>query len=126
MPVVSIGVDICSIKRMREIEEKYKKRFLQKIFTSQEIVYCEKKYNKHASYAARFAAKEALLKAIGTGLRNGFYWKDIEIYNTDLGKPYFNFEGQTEQFISNRNVHLSISHTDKDAIAFVIIEGDPF
>jgi len=126
MPVISVGVDICSIKRMREIEEKYKTRFLQKIFTPHEIDYCEKKLNKHPSYAARFAAKEALLKAIGTGLRNGLNWKDIEINNNDMGKPFFVFYGLTEEIISNRGVHVSISHTDKDAIAFVIIEGDPF
>ena len=126
MPVISIGVDICAIKRMNEIEEKYKKRFLQKIFTPEEIDYCEQKYNKHSSYAARFAAKEALLKAIGTGLRKGYNWKDIEIDNDDLGKPFFKFYGQIEQFISQRHVHLSISHSENDAIAFVIIEGDPF
>ena len=126
MPVISVGVDICDIKRMRKIEGKYKKRFLQKIFTPGEIDYCEKKYDKHPSYAARFAAKEALLKAVGTGLRNGFNWKDIEIDNDGLGKPFFKFYGHTAQLISKRNVHLSISHTDKDAIAFVVIEGDQF
>ena len=126
MPVTSIGVDICDIKRLREIEEKFKTRFLQKIFTPGEIDYCEKKYNKHSSYAARFAAKEAFLKAIGTGLRDGFQWKDIEIENDDLGKPYFEFHGQTAEFISSHKVHLSISHTEKDAIAFVLIEGDSF
>lgn len=126
MPVTSIGVDICDIERMREIEKKHKSRFLQKIFTSDEILYCEKKYNKFSSYAARFAAKEAFLKAIGTGLRDGFQWKDIEIENDDLGKPFFKFHGQTAEFIAKHDVHLSLSHTEKDAIAFVIIEGDPF
>ena len=126
MPLLSIGVDICDIKRIREIEEKFKNKFLMRIFTSGEIVYCEKKYDKHSSYAARFAAKEAFLKAIGTGLRDGFQWKDIEIDNDDLGNPFFKLHGQTAKLISNRDVHLSISHTDRDAIAFVIIEGDPF
>ena len=126
MPVISVGVDICDIKRLGKIEEKFKNRFLQKIFTSKEIEYCEKKHNKHSSYAARFAAKEAFLKAIGTGLRDGFQWKDIEIENDNLGKPYFKFYGQTAALISKHNVHLSLSHTEKDAIAFVIIEGEPF
>ena len=125
MAVNSIGVDICDIKRMRDIEKKFKKRFLQKIFTPAEIDYCEKKYNKHSSFAARFAAKEAFLKAVGTGLRDGFLWKDIEIDNDEFGKPFFKFHGHTAKVISNRTVHLSVSHTDKDAIAFVIIEGDP-
>jgi len=126
MSVISIGVDICDIKRLREIEERHKERFLQKIFTPAEILYCEKKYDKHSSYAARFAAKEACLKALGTGLRDGYLWKDIEVNNNNLGKPYFKFHGQTAQVISTRKVSLSISHTDRDAIAFVIIEGDPF
>jgi holo-[acyl-carrier protein] synthase len=126
MAVTSVGVDICDIKRIREIEDKFKNRFLQKIFTPGEILYCEQKHDKHASYAARFAAKEAFLKAIGTGLRDGFQWKDIELKNDELGKPYFEFHGQTSEIISNHDVHLSISHTDRDAIAFVIIEGDPF
>ena len=126
MPVTSVGVDICDIERLRKIDKKFKDKFLKKIFTPEEIAYCEKKYHKYSSYAARFAAKEAFLKAIGTGLRDGFQWKDIEVRNDDLGKPYFIFHGHTADFISNHNVHLSLSHTDKNAIAFVIIEGDPF
>ena len=126
MPVTSVGVDICDIERIGNLEKNQGKRFLQKVFTPAEIDYCAKKVTKHASYAARFAAKEALLKAMGTGLRDGFLWKDIEVKNDKLGKPYFEFHGQTADFISNRIVHLSISHTDRDAIAFVIIEGEPF
>lgn len=126
MSVTSIGVDICDIQRIRDLEQNQGKRFLQKVFTPDEIDYCAKKVTKHASYAARFAAKEALLKALGTGLRDGFLWKDIEVKNDDLGKPFFEFHGQTADVISERIVHLSLSHTDRDAIAFVIIEGDPF
>jgi holo-[acyl-carrier protein] synthase len=124
MPVISVGVDICEIKRLSDIGEKYKNKFLHKIFTPVEIDYCEKKYNKYASYAARFAAKEAFLKAIGTGLRNGLKWKEIEIQNDDLGKPFYTFTGKVAQLISKHEVHLSLSHTEKDAIAFVIIEGE--
>ena len=126
MVVTSIGVDICDIQRIGELEKNQGKRFLQKVFTPQEIEYCAPKVSKHASYAARFAAKEALLKALGTGLRDGFLWKDIEVKNDDLGKPFFKFYGKTAEVISDRRVHLSISHTERDAIAFVIIEGDPF
>jgi holo-[acyl-carrier protein] synthase len=126
MSVASIGVDICDIKRIREIEQKHGSRFLKKIFTAQEIKYCDKKYDKYSSYAARFAAKEAFLKALGTGLRDGFLWKDIEVENNDLGKPFFKFYGKTAKVISTRNVHLTLSHTDRDAIAFVLIVGEPF
>jgi holo-[acyl-carrier protein] synthase len=126
MTVTSIGVDICDIQRIGNLEENQGMRFLQKVFTAQEIEYCAAKISKHASYAARFAAKEALLKALGTGLRDGFLWKDIEINNDELGKPFFKFYGKTAEVISDRHVHLSISHTDRDAIAFVVIEGEPF
>lgn len=126
MNLLATGVDICEIDRIKNIEEKYKERFLQKVFTQKEIQYCSNKADKHASLAARFAAKEALLKALGTGLRNGLQWKDAEVYNDDLGKPHFRFYGKTGQMISNRNVHLSLSHTRDNAIAFVIIEGELF
>jgi holo-[acyl-carrier protein] synthase len=126
MPVISIGTDICDVKRIRDIEEKHKIRFLEKVFTSEEIEYCEKKIDKHISLAARFAAKEALLKALGTGLRDGLQWKEIEVVNDDLGKPSLRFSGHVERIISDRKVLLSLSHTSENAIAFVLIEGEPF
>ncbi len=126
MTVISIGVDICDVSRIRNIEEKHNMRFLQKVFTQTEIEYCLNKVRRHTSLAARFAAKEALLKALGTGLRSGLQWKEIEVYNDDLGKPHFKFYGQTAGLIAGRNVLLSLSHTDDNAIAFVTIEGDPF
>lgn len=126
MSIVAIGVDICDVSRIRSIEEKHGKRFLQKVFTDQEAGYCEKKIEKHTSLAARFAAKEALLKALGTGLRSGLQWKEIEVENDHLGKPYFKFHGQTANLVSGRTVFLSLSHTNDNAIAFVIIQGEPF
>jgi len=126
MAVISIGVDICEVSRIRNIEEKHHKRFLQKVYTQAEIGYCLSKKSRHNSFAARFAAKEALLKALGTGLTSGLQWKEIEVYNDKLGKPHFKFYGQTALIIGGRNVLLSLSHSDDNAIAFVIIEGDPF
>ncbi|TFH02478.1 MAG: holo-[acyl-carrier-protein] synthase [Calditrichales bacterium] len=126
MPIVSIGVDICEVKRIRSIDEKSGQRFLQKVFTAHEISYCENKVNKHTSLAARFAAKEALMKAIGTGLRDGLQWKDTEVRNDPLGRPYFHFYGKVAKLISGRSVFLSLSHTDENAIAYVLIEGEPF
>jgi holo-[acyl-carrier protein] synthase len=125
MSVIAVGTDICDVRRIKDIEEKYGNRFLQKVFTSREIAYCLKKITKHNSLAARFAAKEALLKALGTGLRNGLQWKEIEIDNDPLGKPYFRFYGQLEKILNKQTVLLSLSHTAENAIAFVIIEGDP-
>ena len=126
MAVIAIGVDICEVDRIREIESQYKHRFLQKVFTNSEIEYCENKVDKYYSLAGRFAAKEALLKSLGTGLRDGLQWKDIEVKNDTLGKPFFRFYGKVLHIISERNVLLSLSHTNDNAIAFVIIEGEPF
>jgi holo-[acyl-carrier protein] synthase len=126
MAIIAIGVDICEVERIRDIENQHKLRFLQKVFTNSEIAYCEKKVDKYFSLAARFAAKEALLKAIGTGLRDGLQWKDVEVENNTLGKPFFRFYGKIAQILTDRKVLLSLSHTNENAIAFVIIEGEPF
>jgi len=125
MSVIAVGTDICDVQRIKKIEEQHGSRFLKKVFTGGEITYCMKKVSKHTSLAARFAAKEALLKALGTGLRNGLQWKEIEIENDQLGKPFFVFHGETQKILEGRTVLLSLSHTDENAIAFVIIEGDP-
>ncbi len=125
MAVCGIGVDICEIERFKKLVEKYDNRFLDKIFTDKEKEYCRGKVNKGApSYSVRFAAKEALFKALGTGLRDGLTWKDIEVENDNLGKPFFNFFGKTKKLIGERKVNLSLSHSIDSSIAFVIIEGE--
>ena len=125
MSICGIGVDICEIERFKKLIEKYENRFLDKLFTNKEKEYCREKINIGApSYSVRFAAKEALFKAIGTGLRDGLTWKDIEVENDELGKPFFNFFGKTKKIIGKRKVSLSLSHSIDSSIAFVIIEGD--
>lgn len=125
MAICGIGIDICEIERFKKLIEKYDNRFLDKIFTENEKEYCREKINKGApSYSVRFAAKEALFKAIGTGLRDGLTWKDIEVENDELGKPFLNFFGKTKKIIGNRKVHLSLSHSIDSSIAYVIIEGE--
>ena len=126
MKIVSTGVDICDINRLKNIIIKYQNRFLTRVFTETEIAYCNKKVNRFPSLAARFAAKEAVLKALGTGLRMGFNWKDIEVMNDSLGRPFFRFYGKTNEILGKRKVLLTLSHTDHNAIAFVVIEGKPF
>ena len=126
MAICGIGVDICEIERFKKLIEKYDDRFLDKIFTEKEKEYCSEKINKGApSYSVRFDAKEALFKAIGTGLRDGLTWKDIEVENDDLGKPFFNLFGKTKRIIGDRKVIVSLSHSIDSSIAFVIIEGEP-
>lgn len=124
MPITGIGVDIVEISRFKRIIEKNGDRFLKRVFTENEIQYCKKKVELGApSFSVRFAAKEALFKAIGTGLRDGLMWKDIEIVNDKLGKPSFNLTGKTAELINNRIVHVSLSHSLDSSIAFVVIEG---
>ena len=127
MSICGTGVDIIEISRFKNLIKKHGDRFINRVFTKNEIHYCQKKSdNGAASYSARFAAKEALFKAIGTGLRDGLSWKDIETINNKLGNPYFNFYGKTAKIIEKRKVHLTISHSQENSVAFVIIEGEDF
>jgi holo-[acyl-carrier protein] synthase len=126
MNIVSIGVDISEIQRIKNLIEQHKDRFLSKIFTAAEIAYCNKKVDKYPSFAARFAAKEAVLKALGRGLRDGLNWKDIEVRNDTFGRPYLKLSGKSGDLIGNRKAFLSLSHTKDNAIAFVVIQGELF
>jgi len=123
MSIIAIGVDLCDVQRLNKIINEHGERFLKKVYTTGEITYCAIKSDEGAAYAARFAAKEALLKAIGTGLRDGINWKDIEVVNDELGKPEFKLYGKTSSVIGNRRVMVSLSHTHEYAVAFVVIEG---
>jgi len=120
----AIGVDLCDVERLARIIDQQGDRFLKKVFTQNEIKYCQPKHSKSQCFAARFAAKEALLKALGTGLRDGLNWKDMEVINDPLGKPYFELYNKCADLLDKKNVLLSLSHTDNMAIAFVIIESD--
>ncbi|MCX6579004.1 MAG: holo-ACP synthase [Candidatus Aminicenantes bacterium] len=118
------GIDIIDIPRIKK-KTTEDPRFIEKLFTETEIAYCESKYRKEIHYAARFAAKEAFFKAMGTGWRNGMKWTDISIENDDLGKPDIKLQGKTLENFKEKNfenIHLSISHTREYAVAFVIIE----
>jgi holo-[acyl-carrier protein] synthase len=122
MSIKSIGVDLCDVQRLDKIIKEHGERFVNRVYTGVEIAYCAKKFDGSAGYAARFAAKEALLKALGTGLREGITWKDMEVINDELGKPDFKFYGRIPSLIGNRRVLLSLAHTHEYAVAFVVIE----
>lgn len=122
--VKGTGVDIIDIPRIKKMVSE-DNRFLEKVFTQTEISYCEGKFRKEIHYAARFAAKEAFFKAIGTGWRDGMKWTDICVENDELGKPEIKLEGKTrENFEKNstKHIHLSLSHTKEYAVAFVVVE----
>ncbi|MCK4797381.1 MAG: holo-ACP synthase [Spirochaetes bacterium] len=123
--MLGIGVDICEVNRFEKLKQN--KAFLKKIFTDNEIEYCEKRRNNAQCFAVRFAAKEAFVKAIGTGFRKGAHYKEIEVINNELGNPFLKITGLTNETLNRMNgstIHLSLSHEKTSAIAFVIIEKE--
>jgi len=127
MKIFGIGTDIVNIKRMEKSIKKNGDYFKRKIFSKNEIIYCEKKKNPFSFYAKRFAAKEALSKALGTGIRKGINFKNIEISNNRLGKPSIKLKGSTANFLKkkiktkNYSIYLSLSDDIPWAQATVII-----
>ncbi|MBA7608999.1 Holo-[acyl-carrier-protein] synthase [subsurface metagenome] len=123
--IVGCGIDLVKIERIEKIIKRWGDNFIFRIFTPLEREYCEKKKgNKYQSYAGRFAAKEALLKSLGLGLR-GVNWKEIEIENNELGQPIIETSGKLKNIASVKGVSkyfITISHTKDYAIAQVILE----
>ena len=123
--IVGTGVDIVEVPRIGEAIERFGERFLHRIYTDAEIRYCDSKANRVERYAGRFAAKEAALKAIGTGWRQGVAWKEIEVGREPGGRPTLVFRGKVAEFagaLKARRISLSLSHTREHAIAQVILE----
>lgn len=120
-----IGVDIIEIGRIRESIERLGDAFLMKIFTEKEISYCTSKPNPHQHYAARFAAKEAVSKALSTGWTGEFSWKNVEVDNDDLGKPHVALHGRLREKLAGCVVHVSISHDQTHVVAMALIEEPP-
>src|SRR5947199_2374867 len=110
---------------MQESSHSFRRRCVERIFTPREIAYVERKANKFERYAAGFAAKEAGMKAIGTGWRHGVRWQDFEVANLPSGKPTLQFHGVAAEFVARlrvRNVSLSLTHTAQYGMAHVILE----
>ncbi len=121
----AVGIDIVDISRIEGICGKWKRRFLERVYSEREIRYCETKALPAQHYAARFAAKEAFLKCLGIGIGGGVNLKDVEVVNDKKGKPELKIRGKSRKIVSSdvaKNIHVSISHTDKNAVAVVIIE----
>ena len=127
MKIFGIGTDIVNIKRMEKTLRENNVSFKNKIFSRKEIIYCEKKKKPSSYYAKRFAAKEALSKALGTGIRKGINFKDIEISNDNFGKPSIILKGSTANFLKKKiktkkySIYLSLSDDVPWAQATVII-----
>ena len=123
--IVGTGIDLAEVPRIRASIERFGNRFIQRIYTPLEIAYVERKANRYERYAARFAAKEAGMKAIGTGWRRGVRWQDFEVANLPSGKPTLRFHGvaaEVARKLGVRNVALSLTHTAETGMAHVILE----
>jgi len=122
---VGTGVDLAEVDRIEASIKRFGDRFVRRIYTPLEIAYAERKANRYERYAARFAAKEAGMKAIGTGWKRGVRWKDFEVANLPSGKPTLRFYGKAAEFAEQlgvKSVALSITHTKTTALAHVILE----
>jgi holo-[acyl-carrier protein] synthase len=123
--IVGIGVDIVEIKRLREVLERQQDRFIRRVFTEVEQEFCVAHRDPVPHYAARFAAKESLFKALGTGWAKGVSWKDAEVVRAAMQAPRLALHGQAEklsQALGVNAVHLSLSHSNDSAVAVVILE----
>jgi holo-[acyl-carrier protein] synthase len=124
--IVGTGIDIAEVPRIAASLERFGGRFLCRLFTAGEIRYCESKANRAERYAARFAAKEAAMKALGTGWNRGVRWRDIEVTREPGGRPTLLFHGKAAEFAEKLgavHIALSLSHTAEQAIAQVILEN---
>jgi holo-[acyl-carrier protein] synthase len=124
--IVGTGIDIAEVPRIAESIARFGDRFLHRIYTEGEIRYCESKPNRVERYAARFAAKEAAMKALGTGWNHGVRWRDVEVTRLPGGRPTMTFHGKAAEFAAQLgavHIALSISHTAEQAIAQVILES---
>jgi holo-[acyl-carrier protein] synthase len=124
--IVGTGVDILETLRIQQAIERHGERFLGRIYTPGERAYCEKFKNRAERYAARFAAKEAAFKALGTGWRRGVRWQEVEVIHLPSGKPELRLSGRTGELAQQLRVtriSVSLSHADHYAVAQVIFEA---
>jgi holo-[acyl-carrier protein] synthase len=124
--VKGIGADIIEIERLRILAEKYPGKFLNKIFTQGEVAYCNLRKNPFPSFAARFAAKEAVLKALGTGLAFGIRWRDVEIVTEIDQAPKISLHNKAVEIAVEKGIGkvlISISHDRDKALAFALVLG---
>lgn len=124
--IFGIGVDIAAVERFQRFLDTGKSALIERLFTPAERSRCESRKDAASCLAARFAAKEAFLKALGTGLRDGLSWHDIEVSNDALGKPELHLSGKAAELYEDHNLAqalLSLSHDGGNAVAMVVLES---
>ncbi len=125
--IIGNGIDIVNIGRIENMMARWGSLFLGRVFTEREILWCQKRVRPPECFAVRFAAKEAFLKAIGRGLRNGIQWTDVEVENDSLGKPFFSFHRKAREVLNAHGIQkafLTLSHERPYALAHVILVGN--
>ena len=124
--ILGIGVDLVAIERVAALIERHGERALGRLFAPAEIRYCHSRSRPMESFAARFAAKEAFFKALGTGWGGGGEWAEVEVVSSESGAPSLRLSGAAAERARERGVqrlHLSLTHTDDTAGAYVVLEG---
>ena len=124
--IVGTGIDLVEIARIRSSVDRFGERFLKRIYTEAEQNYCLRKKNSAESLAARFAAKEAGAKALGTGITHGVTWLEIEVVRETSGRPTIAFHGRAREIadrLGMQSAALSLTHTGNLAVASVVLEG---
>ena len=125
--IIGIGIDIVAIHRIKTADERWGRRFLERVFSEDELRYCFDHKFPHTHLAGRFASKEAAMKAFGTGLSRGISWKDVEVVRNSDGKPEIVLHGKIKELAdihAVKNIHISIAHDGGNAIAQVVLEGE--
>jgi len=124
--IFGIGIDIVNIERIEHLIKRWGDLFLGRVFTEREILWCQRKAKPSECFAICFAAKEAFLKAIGTGLRKGISWTDVEVEHEPSGKPHLSFRRRAKELVQSNRIegsHVTLSHDRPFAVAHVILEG---
>ena len=124
--IVGMGIDVAEVQRIRNVFESQGERFVRRVYTEAEAAYCEQFKNKYERYAGRFAAKEAAMKALGTGWSRGVRWVDVEVVRQRGGGPTLLLHGEARKIadaLGVKSIAISITHTAEQAFAQVIFEG---
>lgn len=123
--IYGVGIDLVDVRRMERVIRRWQDRFVERVFTPNEVEICRRRASPYSAFALRFAAKEAFSKAVGLGMTNGVKWREIEVYNERSGKPRLRLHGSAEE-ICRRNLiataHLSLSDEGDYAAAVVVLE----
>ncbi len=124
--IVGTGIDLVNIDRIERVMNRWGNAFVRRVFTEQEILLCQQRLRPSECFAIRFAAKEAFLKAIGWGLRNGIQWIDVEVQSDALGKPSLSLHRKAREVLEALHIEksfLTLSHEHPYAVAHVLLEG---